>query len=96
VPQPLVSLPEFYRSRTGRVVRRLIRRRLTQIWPDVKDKRILGTGYAVPYLSVFTPKNPGSLVPVLYKADCLGRPVPAISCVGGGLSFIAAPGFALC
>ena len=35
---------------------RLIRRRLQEIWPDMKGQRLLGVGYATPYLRVFRDK----------------------------------------
>lgn len=43
----------FYASRTGRVVRRLLRQKIQQIWPEVKSLSVLGCGYAVPYLAAF-------------------------------------------
>lgn len=52
--RPDVSeLREFYDSRLGRVARRLVSRRLRAIWPDVTGQRVLGLGYATPYLSPF-------------------------------------------
>lgn len=44
------SLAEFYESPLGSVTRRLVQRRLKRIWPDVRGSRVLGYGYAVPYL----------------------------------------------
>jgi SAM-dependent methyltransferase len=44
------SLEEFYDSRVGQVARRLILRRLREAWPDVSGQRVLGFGYAAPYL----------------------------------------------
>ena len=45
-------LEEFYDSRMGQVARRLISQRLRQAWPDLKGQRLLGFGYAVPYLNL--------------------------------------------
>jgi SAM-dependent methyltransferase len=44
------SLADFYESPLGSVTRRLVQRRLKRLWPDVKGARVLGYGYAVPYL----------------------------------------------
>ena len=46
----VVDLNEFYQSRLGQVARRLIRRRMREIWPDVRGMTVLGMGYATPYL----------------------------------------------
>jgi SAM-dependent methyltransferase len=43
----------FYNGKIGRMVRRVMQNRIRQFWPDVKDMRVLGCGYAVPYLRVF-------------------------------------------
>jgi SAM-dependent methyltransferase len=44
------TLSEFYDSRIGQVARRLILRRLRTAWPDLSGQRLLGFGYAMPYL----------------------------------------------
>lgn len=49
----VLDLREFYRSGTGQVVTRLIRQRIRELWPDLRGQRVLGIGYATPYLSVF-------------------------------------------
>lgn len=49
----VVDLRDFYLSRLGQVARRLIRRRIRLIWPDVAGMRVLGLGYATPYLRLF-------------------------------------------
>ncbi len=43
----------FYNSRSGRLIRRVLSRRIREFWPETKDLRILGCGYAVPYLRMF-------------------------------------------
>ncbi|PWR25103.1 methyltransferase type 11 [Zavarzinia aquatilis] len=43
----------FYDSPLGAVTRRLMRRRLKELWPDVRGKSVLGLGYATPYLRPF-------------------------------------------
>jgi hypothetical protein len=49
----VVDLRDFYASRLGQVARRMIRRRLRLVWPDVTGMRVLGLGYATPYLRPF-------------------------------------------
>src|SRR5437764_10780045 len=47
------GLAEFYESDLGQVTRRHIQRRLKVAWPDLKGTRVLGVGFAVPYLRTF-------------------------------------------
>jgi SAM-dependent methyltransferase len=47
------ALEQFYDSRIGHVARRLITRRLREQWPNLAGQRLLGFGYAVPYLRQF-------------------------------------------
>ena len=49
----VVDLRDFYATSLGQVACRMIRRRIRQIWPDVAAARVLGLGYAVPYLRAF-------------------------------------------
>ena len=49
----VVDLREFYASHLGQVVRRLVRRQIRQMWPDVGGMRVLGIGYATPFLRPF-------------------------------------------
>jgi|SRR5947207_2377863 len=47
------GLSAFYDSSTGQVTRRLIQRRVKTAWPDLRGTRVLGFGFAVPYLRTF-------------------------------------------
>jgi SAM-dependent methyltransferase len=49
----VVDLRDFYQSPLGQMARQLIRVRLRAIWPDVRDQKLLGVGYATPYLRQF-------------------------------------------
>ena len=49
----VVDLNDFYSTRLGQVARRVIRRRIRLIWPDVRGMTVLGLGYATPYLRPF-------------------------------------------
>jgi SAM-dependent methyltransferase len=47
----VVDLRDFYRSPLGQVARRMIRRAIQQVWPDLHGVRLLGIGYATPFLA---------------------------------------------
>ncbi len=49
----VVDLRDFYASTLGQVARRMIRRRLRELWPDVTGQNVLGVGYTTPYLNSF-------------------------------------------
>src|SRR5689334_11969733 len=47
------ELADFYEGPLGLLTRRIIARQLRTLWPSVKDARLLGYGFAVPYLRSF-------------------------------------------
>ena len=47
------ELADFYETPMGQIARRQILRRLRLLWPDVSGQRVLGYGFAVPYLRPF-------------------------------------------
>ena len=52
----VVDLRDFYETRLGAVTRRVVRREIRSLWSDVAGQRILGLGYATPYLRQFLPE----------------------------------------
>lgn len=44
------DLQAFYASRQGQLVRRLVGRQIRSLWPDLSGARVLGLGYATPFL----------------------------------------------
>jgi len=46
----VTDLRAFYETSLGLVVRRLVRRRVRALWPDVRRDVVLGLGYATPFL----------------------------------------------
>ncbi len=46
-------LAAFYDEPLGQITRRLIARRVRMAWPDVRGQRMMGYGYAIPYLRAF-------------------------------------------
>ena len=49
----VVDLRAFYSERLGLIAHRLIAERLKKHWPSVNGDRVLGIGYATPYLADF-------------------------------------------
>jgi SAM-dependent methyltransferase len=49
----VVDLRDFYETELGQVARRMIRRRVREIWPTLRGQAVLGLGYATPYLQQF-------------------------------------------
>jgi SAM-dependent methyltransferase len=50
----VVDLRDFYRSALGQVARRMIRRAIQRVWPDLNGMRLLGIGYATPFLTALS------------------------------------------
>lgn len=48
-----VDLRDFYATSLGSVARRMIRRRIRAVWPDVTGQSLLGLGYTTPFLTPF-------------------------------------------
>src|SRR3954447_11373311 len=53
----VVDLRDFYRTALGQVARRVIRRAVQRVWPDLRGIRLLGIGYATPFLSALAPET---------------------------------------
>ena len=51
----VVDLRDFYRTPLGQVARRMIRRAVRRMWPDLAGLRLLGVGYPAPFLSAISP-----------------------------------------
>ncbi|HYD98771.1 MAG TPA: methyltransferase domain-containing protein [Alphaproteobacteria bacterium] len=49
----VVDLRDFYDTALGQVVVRLLRRQIRLLWDDVRGQRVLGLGYAGPFLRPF-------------------------------------------
>ena len=48
----IIDLQAFYGSRQGQLVRRLVGRQIRLLWPELPGARVLGLGYAVPFLGL--------------------------------------------
>lgn len=49
----VLELRQFYASTLGRVVRRMVRRKVEEAWGEARGLDILGLGYATPFLDGF-------------------------------------------
>ncbi len=49
----VIDLAHFYANHLGKVASRVIRRRVRAVWPHLDGLRVLGIGYATPYLGLF-------------------------------------------
>lgn len=47
------DLKSFYNTKVGRMVRRVLQERIREFWPETQGLRVLGCGYATPYLRLF-------------------------------------------
>ena len=54
MPSDVVDLRDFYLTGLGQVARRMIRRAIRRSWPDLRGMRLLGIGYATPFLSAIS------------------------------------------
>jgi SAM-dependent methyltransferase len=57
MPSDVVDLRDFYLTGLGQVARRMIRRAIRRLWPDLQGMRLLGIGYATPFLSAVSPET---------------------------------------
>jgi SAM-dependent methyltransferase len=53
VAMDVVDLRNFYAQRLGVVARRFVGRGIRARWKDTRAQRVLGIGYAIPYLGLF-------------------------------------------
>lgn len=53
----VVDLRDFYDTSLGQTARRMIRRQLRELWPDVGGMNVLGVGFATPYLRPFVAES---------------------------------------
>ena len=53
MPQTVRDLVAFYDAPLGQLARRAILREIQNFWPDLRNYRVLGYGFAIPYLRAF-------------------------------------------
>lgn len=57
----IVDLRQFYATPVGEHARRLIGQALMSVWRPLTDERLVGLGYATPYLDLFKPDSERTL-----------------------------------
>lgn len=54
MPQDVRQLADFYHAPLGQLARRTLLRQIRAFWPDLTGRRVLGYGFAIPYLRIFS------------------------------------------
>ena len=49
----VIDLKAFYKGRLGKIASRLVSQRVRKMWPSATGERLLGLGYATPFLEQF-------------------------------------------
>jgi SAM-dependent methyltransferase len=70
----VVDLRDFYSTGLGQVARRMIRRAVRRVWPDLRGMRLLGLGYATPFLSALSPDTERTVALMPATLGVLGWP----------------------
>src|ERR1700746_2472414 len=70
----VIDLRDFYRTGLGQVVRRMIPRAIKRVWPDLGGMRILGVGYATPFLTAISPETERTVALTPASRGVLGWP----------------------
>src|SRR6185312_2570079 len=73
----VVELRDFYLTGLGQVARRMIRRAIRRVWPDLRGMRLLGLGYATPFLSAIAPDTERTVGLMPATLGVLGWPAEA-------------------
>src|ERR1700730_3929613 len=77
----VVDLRDFYRGAVGQVARRMIRRAVQRVWPDLHGTRLLGLGYATPFLSALSGETERTIAVMPASLGVLGWPSGAANLV---------------
>ena len=70
----VIDLRDFYRSGLGQVARRMIRRAIQRVWPDLHGLRVLGFGYTTPFLTAIAPETERTVALMPAALGVLGWP----------------------
>jgi SAM-dependent methyltransferase len=75
MPSDVIDLRDFYLTSLGQVARRMIRRAIRRMWPDLRGQRLLGIGYATPFLGAVSAETERSAALMPAALGVLGWPV---------------------
>jgi len=70
----VIDLRDFYRTGLGQVARRMIRRAIQEVWPDLRGMRLLGVGYTTPFLTAIAPETERTVALMPAALGVLGWP----------------------
>jgi SAM-dependent methyltransferase len=70
----VIDLRDFYLTGLGQVARRMIRRAIRRAWPDLRGMRLLGIGYATPFLTAISPETERAVALMPASLGVLGWP----------------------
>src|ERR1700687_3087843 len=73
----VVDLRDFYPTVLGQVARRMIRRAVRRVWPDLRAMRLLGIGYPTPFLTAISPETERTVGLMPASLGVLGWPPDA-------------------
>ena len=68
----IVDMRDFYATTVGAVVRRILRRKVRQIWPDIKGEWVMGLGYPTPFLRQYR-EDVKNIVAIMPAEQEIGR-----------------------
>lgn len=77
----VVDLRDFYRGALGQVARRMIRRAVQRMWPDMRGVRLLGLGYPTPFLTALAGDTERTVAVMPSSLGVLGWPADAANLV---------------
>jgi SAM-dependent methyltransferase len=61
MPSDVIDLRDFYQTSLGQVARRMIRRTIRGMWPDLRAMNLLGIGYVTPFLTAISAETERTL-----------------------------------
>jgi SAM-dependent methyltransferase len=74
MPSDVIDLRDFYLTSLGQVARRIIRRAIRRIWPDLRGQRLVGIGYATPFLGAVSAETERTIALMPAALGVLGWP----------------------
>ena len=70
----VIDLRDFYHTPLGQVARRMIRRAVRRLWPDLAGMRLLGIGYPTPFLGALAGDTERTVAVMPASLGVLGWP----------------------
>ena len=80
MPFDVRALDQFYESPKGQMARRVVLQRLRTLWPDLSRQRLLGFGFATPYLKPFAAEAERAVAAMPAQQGVMGWSATERSC----------------